>query len=204
MLAGASLDQGIAASSLIIWRQPAGSPGPAPGPGQTEARAGGGQAKPWGSRPLGPQPQAGHRWRPLPHARVSGWVEGYITSLLETLLALHCLQYRTHMPHHGIEGPSDASLGLPLQPHVHLFVDYSHGVCLAVLWKCQALIPLRFFADCSLLEKALVLWQSSTLTHSLGTRPCRVSILAQGAQRSNYLVPYLPLSKTELLREETC
>lgn len=133
---------------------------------------------------------------------LAGW-RGCITSLLETLWALHCPQYRTHMPHHGTEGPSDASLRLPLQPHDHLFVDYSHGVCLAVLWKCQALIPLRFFADFSLLGKALVPWQSSTLTHSLGIRPCSQHF-SSGASAVYYLIPYLALAKTELLRKKTC
>lgn len=47
VLAGASLDQGAAASSLIIWRQPAGSPSPAPGPGQAEARPGPRGASHW-------------------------------------------------------------------------------------------------------------------------------------------------------------
>lgn len=47
LLAGASLDQGAAASSLIIWRQPAGSPSPAPGPGQAEARPGPGGTRHW-------------------------------------------------------------------------------------------------------------------------------------------------------------
>lgn len=79
LLAGASLDHGAAASSLIIWRQPAGSPGPALGPGQAEARPG-----PRGNRPLGPQPHAGHRWSPTPCARPSSWMEGYVTILLET------------------------------------------------------------------------------------------------------------------------
>lgn len=69
---------------------------------------------------------------------------------------------------HG--SPSDSGLRLPLQPHAHLFVDYSHGMCLAIFRKCQALITLRFFTDCSFLGKALLSWQNPTLTPNSGTR----------------------------------
>lgn len=65
LLAGASLDQGAPASSLIIWRQPAGYPGPTPGPGQAEARPGPGEPA-TGSLATG-RPQMA----PLPCARAS-------------------------------------------------------------------------------------------------------------------------------------
>lgn len=82
------------------------------------------------------------------------------------------------MPQPGTEGRP-----LTLQPYGSPGHDYSHGVYLVIVWKCEALLPLRFLPDYSLLGKALLPWQNPTLTLNLGVR-LELAVLAREAQYS--------------------
>lgn len=107
----ASLDQGATASSLIIWRQPAGSPGPAPGPGQVEARPGSGELAVRSSATGRPH------MAPVPCARAFLWMGVMFLPYLKPSVAPHCPQHRACLPWPGTKGLSDSGLNLPLQPH---------------------------------------------------------------------------------------
>ena len=110
LLAGPPWTKGATASSLIIWRQPAGSPGPAPGPGQVEARPGSGELAVRSSATGGPQ------MAPIPCARAFLWMGLMFLPYLKPLVAPHCPQDRACLPWPGTKGLSDSGLNLLLQP----------------------------------------------------------------------------------------
>ena len=88
LLARPPWTKGATASSLIIWRQPAGSPGPAPGPGQVEARPGSGELAVRSSATGGPQ------MAPIPCARAFLWMGLMFLPYLKPLVAPQCPQDR--------------------------------------------------------------------------------------------------------------
>lgn len=106
LLAGASLDRGATASS-IIWRQPAGSPGP----GHVEVRPGPAESATRSSDTGRPQ------MAPVPCARASLWTRVMSLPYLKPSVAPHWPRDRAHMPQSGTEGPSHSSLNLPRQAH---------------------------------------------------------------------------------------
>lgn len=116
LLAGASLDRGATASS-IIWRQPAGSPGP----GQVEARPG--PAEPATRSSDTGRPQVA----PVPCARASLWTRVMSLPYLKPSVALCCPRDRAHMPHLARKAPHTPASTCLARP-----MAYSRGECLAI------------------------------------------------------------------------
>lgn len=104
-------------------------------------------------------------------ARASGWMEVYVTILLETFRWLPTA-HKTEptCPCMALEGPSDSGLRLPLQHRAHLFINYSHRACLAIFQKCQSLTPLRFFLQLFPFGEGPAALENSSLTLSSGAR----------------------------------
>lgn len=103
-------------------------------------------------------------------ARASGWMEVYVTTLLETFRWLPTA-HRTEptCPCMAWKAPQ-TGFRLPLQHHAYLFRNYSHGVRLAIFQKCQSLTPLRCFHRLFPFGEGPAALENSSLTPGSGAR----------------------------------